>query len=406
MPALTDLPTELLLLIIESFSRSRDVRSLSQVNQGLRAIVHDHDLVNKTKYRGIYITFGEGILHTTNRVLTILRFPQLCNYARHIEIGYTACCSRTDQQRSGLNQADMERLREIAAKSGFTPANQQKLINMAFYVSGDSFTLQALLRQANTANITRNSPYLGRLKYFCIIAGNIWYDPAPAITHLLLMNLVHTLPSIQSFHMEAADKNGSVPRQLLEPASSNISSITVIEPKFRVDVLCEMIAATKCLREVRYTVDPAGERIIYQEDEIQRLMNALLHHRATLETLDLSFRCNCCILRVHCLMECLSWDHTPGYILPSGSLEDFTALRSLSLEANCLWYFANDPKPVTCLVSLFDHLPSQLEYLCIKALDPAHNKIAGVEAARERLSKLKTVKGLNGWIPSRDRSYG
>ncbi|PYI11043.1 hypothetical protein BO78DRAFT_457988 [Aspergillus sclerotiicarbonarius CBS 121057] len=268
----------------------------------------------------------------------------------------------------------------------------------------EKYPLAKFLKQANSGNLARNSPYLGQLKHFRLLTtANKSPDArsrACAPQDLILcIELVHALPGIQSLQVQAiqgfGNASGPALAGMLPPASSNISRLDLRGCDFKSELLCRVICAVKCLRELRYSVVQGGCYAGFVELFNRRdLIQAVLRHRRTLEVLDLEF------------------DDRMGQFLASGDghdqdeecgrvvLKEFTALRSLSLGVHCLWYIASGMGAGE--VVLVDHLPSRLEFLRVRGYERGETNtmdrmLAGI--GTDGLPALRTIDGINQCIP-------
>ncbi|OOF97554.1 hypothetical protein ASPCADRAFT_129234 [Aspergillus carbonarius ITEM 5010] len=273
----------------------------------------------------------------------------------------------------------------------------------------EKYPLAKFLTQSNSSNLSRTSPYLGQLKHFRLLTTATKSPDARSRACapqdlLLCIELIHALPGIQSLCIQAiqgfGNASGPALAGMLPPASSNISCLDLRECDFKSELLCRVIRAMKCLRELRYSVVQGGCYAGFVEMFDRRsLVQAVLQHRRTLEVLDLDF------------------DDRMGQFLASGGegegeggeegdygrsgLREFTALRCLSLGVHCLWYIASG-MGMSGEVDLVDCLPSRLEYLRVRGYergdtDTLDRMLAGVES--KRLPALRTVEGIHECIP-------
>ncbi|RAL00820.1 uncharacterized protein BO80DRAFT_382159 [Aspergillus ibericus CBS 121593] len=475
MPALSDLPADILLHVISFLDRSPDVCAVAAVSPALHSLISANDLITKTHYRSLRISSIRDVTDGFTTLLAILRNPKLGSYVRHIEMDIPIRSPLSYLPRKhdrSLNEADTQLLRQAINRAGFTATDEGRLLNMLmqeatpardwlypiYYDSDDGFSgkstfiaqaittllvasspqlvslaisppfweytssprddspddislltakiekypLAKFLKQANSANLSRRSPYLGHLKHFRLLTTGKKSDArsrACAPQDLLLcIELVHALPGIQSLQVQAiqgfGNASGPALAGMLPPASSNISRLDLRGCDFKSELLCRVICAVKCLRELRYSVVPGGCYAGFVELFNRRsLIQAVLRHRRTLEVLDLDF------------------DDRVGQFLASGvggddrgcgreGLRGFSALRSLSLGVHCLWYIASGMGVNE--VVLVNQLPSQLEFLCVRGYergeaDVMDRMVAGV--ATNKLPALRTVVGITQCIP-------
>ncbi|PWY74163.1 hypothetical protein BO83DRAFT_360346 [Aspergillus eucalypticola CBS 122712] len=276
----------------------------------------------------------------------------------------------------------------------------------------EKYPLAKFLQRASLGHFIKNGEkkfsYLASLKYFQILTTeassfHIARSRACAPQDLCLcIELVRTLPSIESLRMQAIQGFGSATSAALEglllPSSASISRLDLRGCDFKSDLLCKVIHAMKCLKELRYSVVHGGCYAGFAEFfDRYSLIKAVLRHRATLEVLDLEFD-----------------DHLSHFVAAGGSevredaedesvLKEFESLRSLSLGVSCLWYLATRMGELGDIV-LVDHLPLQLEYLRIRGYEKGHTKaldnmLVGMESTRDKHPALWTVQGINEYIP-------
>ncbi|PWY95955.1 hypothetical protein BO94DRAFT_482970 [Aspergillus sclerotioniger CBS 115572] len=266
----------------------------------------------------------------------------------------------------------------------------------------EKYPLAKFLNQANSANLTRSSPYLGQLKHFRLLTTAAKSPDARSRACapqdlLLCIELVHALPGIQSLCIQAiqgfGNASGPALAGILPPASSNISCLDLRRCDFKSELLCRVIRAMKCLRELRYSVVQGGCYAGFVEMFDRRsLIQAVLGHRGTLEVLDLDF------------------DDRLGQFVVSGvegdaggegeGLRGFTVLRSLSLGVHCLWYVASG-MGVEEEVRLVECLPSRLEFLRVRGYERGGSVMMDrmLAGMKRRLSVLRTVEGIEQCIP-------
>ncbi|OJJ68280.1 hypothetical protein ASPBRDRAFT_134090 [Aspergillus brasiliensis CBS 101740] len=277
----------------------------------------------------------------------------------------------------------------------------------------EKYPLAKFLRHANSARLTRKgeskNSYLTNLKHFQILTTeassfHIARSRACAPQDLCLcIELVHTLPCIESLRMQAIQGFGNTSTAalagFLPPSSASISRLDLRECDFKSELLCKVIRAMKCLKELRYSVVQGGCYAGFAEffDRCS-LIKAVLRHRATLEVLDLMF------------------DDQMSQFVAAGSgcemredaedesvLKEFVSLRSLSLGVSCLWYLATRMGELGDVV-LVDHLPLRLEYLRIRGYEKGYTKaldkmLTGMETVKDKHPALWTVQGIDEYIP-------
>lgn len=133
MAKLDQLPTEVLLLIINLVRSNRDFLAFSRTSRSI------HNLTNKElplrrKYRRIRIKENSDFDKAFALLLSILRRPQLGDYVRHIEFdrppGTYADYDIKNKDLKELSDEDSQRLRTAVNNTGFTGEYAEKVINM------------------------------------------------------------------------------------------------------------------------------------------------------------------------------------------------------------------------------------------------------------------------------------
>ncbi|GKZ87417.1 hypothetical protein AnigIFM59636_003841 [Aspergillus niger] len=285
--------------------------------------------------------------------------------------------------------------------------------NHHFAAKIEKYPLAKFLKHATSSHLIekgeRKIPYLANVKHFQILtteASSFHIARSRACTPqdlCLCIELVRTLPSIESLRMQAIQGFGNASSAaldgLLPPFSANISRLDLRGCDFKSDLLCKVICSMKCLKELRYSVVQGGCYAGFAEFfDRYSLIEAILRHRATLEVLDLEFEDQ--------LSQFVAVKRESGVQDDAENksvLKEFMSLRSLSLGVSCLWYIATGMGELRDIV-LVDHLPLQLEYLRIRGYEKGHTKaldnmLTGMESARDKHPALCTVQGVNEYIP-------
>lgn len=285
--------------------------------------------------------------------------------------------------------------------------------NHHFAAKIEKYPLAKFLKHATSSHLIekgeRKIPYLANVKHFQILtteASSFHIARSRACTPqdlCLCIELVRTLPSIESLRMQAIQGFGNASSAaldgLLPPFSANISRLDLRGCDFKSDLLCKVICSMKCLKELRYSVVQGGCYAGFAEFfDRYSLIEAILRHRATLEVLDLEFDDQ--------LSQFVAVKRESGVQDDAENksvLKEFMSLRSLSLGVSCLWYIATGMGELRDIV-LVDHLPLQLEYLRIRGYEKGHTKaldnmLTGMESARDKHPALCTVQGVNEYIP-------
>ncbi|KUL85438.1 hypothetical protein ZTR_06788 [Talaromyces verruculosus] len=172
MAKLEQLPTEVLLLIINLIRPNRDFLAVSRTSRLFHNLTRN-ELPLRRKYRRIRIKEKSDFDKAFTILLSILRRPQLGDYVHHIEFdrppGGYADYEIKNEDLKELNDEDSQRLRIAVKNAGFADEYAEKVINMVLQPTEFpweySGTRQDQLRpawvaQALTALLVSVSPYL------------------------------------------------------------------------------------------------------------------------------------------------------------------------------------------------------------------------------------------------------
>lgn len=239
--------------------------------------------------------------------------------------------------------------------------------------------------------------------------------------------LFDLLPAIESLRIDLldVDDNG---RQATEHMTSNISRIRINHSSLRPVYLARLLYSCKVIREFQYTI---GGRALgghgHQFFTPLPAFKLLCQHKNTLESLDLESH----------LPMFKDWDDNkmedhfaelnPGWLADEeeeafefhfltsiwkleGPLQDFTALKSLSIGIGLLLLFARgiyvNPDRRRTPFMLTDCLLGNLEYLCIRGYEKGLNDSwdTQMEALlayyKSGNSNLKDLTGIEQTIPN------
>ncbi|KAL2846918.1 hypothetical protein BJY01DRAFT_167953 [Aspergillus pseudoustus] len=302
------------------------------------------------------------------------------------------------------------------------------------------YPLDELLRSVNS-NPAKHFQYLQNLRSVYIInhPDDMFHDTRfyTSMDFFTPISTICHLPSIESVGTDVLeeDPNGL---SSLEPKSSDIAKLAVHHSSVSSSYLVSLICSCKALKDFGYSVGGRasndGGRPLFSP---KRIIQSLLYHKETLEILDLDvdsyiFAFSQHVneadeLRVNDRYDSMD-DEGTGRTPPStlaqqkGSLRDFAALKRLSIGAGFLFYFARgmgeaanpNPNPddnsdsdPESRFSLIDHLPPNLEHLCIRGYkegefphrDPAIEEL--VEAIKPGGLELE-LTGVFETIPNAD----
>lgn len=148
MGKLEQLPTEVLLLIINLIRPSRDFLALSRTNRSFHNLTRN-ELPLRRKYRRIRIKEKSDFDKAFTILLSILRRPQLGDYVHHIEFdrppsGY-ADYEIINEDLKELNGEDSQRLRIAVKNAGFAGEYAEKVINMVLQPTDFLWTYSELV---------------------------------------------------------------------------------------------------------------------------------------------------------------------------------------------------------------------------------------------------------------------
>lgn len=134
MPSLRNLPSELLLNVINRLS-VHDIMSLSQQSRGTHALC---DMRNRQKYHQLKFgrekpphTHGAVLQAGLDTLLAILRFLPLGDYLRRVDLygtGISEFISDSSIQNSVLSPEDIDRLKQAILGAGFQNTQERESI--------------------------------------------------------------------------------------------------------------------------------------------------------------------------------------------------------------------------------------------------------------------------------------
>ncbi|GAB1198364.1 hypothetical protein APSETT444_007683 [Aspergillus pseudonomiae] len=414
----------------------------------------------------VYIRTVEDTDTVFDTLLSILRQPALGQYVRHVKldraVGYplqppdlktTREISEEDRKllegairQAGFQGKQYDMMMNIVThrprESSFLDTKRKidlihltqaltalmisvapKLESFAFPVISRGFDspeecylmLQAFLERAN-AN-PAEIPYLQNLRDVSCLSNK---DPILSDKRFYenydfaeQMKLVGNLPAVETIRVDAIeDRHESIE---LEPRSTNFKKVYIQNSNYSSRSLAEIITSCKRLQEFKYSIGGRasvdGSHAMFIE---QHLLDALLYHTNTLQTLEVD------VDEEFFAERPAYWDTEDEYSVkdPYGdasnegrpmSLRDFTAMTHLRIGIKLLMALARASMSKGGLeepsFSLIDILPPNLEYLCILGYTVGTNsqhdaQISFLMEHRDRLPLLKEIAGVDVHIPN------
>ncbi|KAE8371009.1 hypothetical protein BDV26DRAFT_287110 [Aspergillus bertholletiae] len=414
MALLTDLPVEIHHQILSFLPSHRDVAALSIQCRSLHA---QCDMIMRKKYRRVRIDSDDKSLNKAFATLMeVLKRPSLGRETGSRGV-YIA------QALTALLISVSPDLESLATPPPFFNYT-------GFYSPGQThdfasvkFPLERMLRQVNS--MPNDMPFLQNLRHVYVINGGDDDDGRFYVSTDFIgaMHLFHHLPSIEMMGTDILeeDENGS-PK--LEPGSSNISRVAIHHSSVDIFYLTNIICSCKTLSEFQYSIGGrtplGGGTPIFNP---KTLLLAILLHRETLEVLDVDADDH--VIEFGPDLTDAEWDESldvrggrpdaehvwtgaPPESLweQRGSLQDFPALKRLSIGINSLIYFARGVGLARKEnFSLADCLPPNLECLVIRGYQKGecemHDaQINSLVAQRDSgLSSLAEIRGITECIP-------
>ncbi|KAL3481780.1 hypothetical protein BJX99DRAFT_253304 [Aspergillus californicus] len=368
MATLTTLPLDIQYHILSYLLSLRDVAALSKQCKTLHDLC---DMEMRHMYHTVKIEARTGSLDIAFHLLmSILRRPALGHYVRHIEV----CATST--RRVPYTEQDPERNLEsmicfsCAMRMGYdgsrVGSNRER-----------TWMDEVFIPQALAALIVSVSPFLASMAitpmsthYSSLSQPGVGRpSPSPEVPY----PLDHLLRSVNSNPHKHV------------PYLQNLRNVYIINGGPRTTVLgypsisslylTSLICSFKVLKDLGYSV--GGRSSIdggYPMFNPKTVIRALLYHKDSLENLDLddngfSRQLN---KREEMGIERAGRNIPVTLREQKGSLRDFRALKRLSIGIGFLFYFAmgvddtvtSDSESKLC--RLIDHLPPNLQYLCIR----------------------------------------
>ncbi|KAJ5099547.1 hypothetical protein N7532_006548 [Penicillium argentinense] len=270
-------------------------------------------------------------------------------------------------------------------------------------------------------------PYLRQLRHVYFINLDKTGD-GRSYVHLEFgggMMLFGNLPSIESAATDAVELPDLEPP--LPEESIDISKICIKHSSLNSNYLVRLILMPRVLKEFRYSV--GGRESIeggYPMFNPKAVIKALCGHKQRLQTLDVDVEGECLPFQLkeedweaemdsHGSAWDLGEDEEMIKLIKrvwsrSGSLQDFVALKYLSLSINFLLYLAKgvsgEPDEKCEKRPLVDCLPPKLEHICVRGYKRGVNEDhdaqmdALVSLCESGLSTLKTIEGVKKVIPN------
>ncbi|KAI9039220.1 uncharacterized protein KD926_009854 [Aspergillus affinis] len=280
-------------------------------------------------------------------------------------------------------------------------------------------------------------PFLQNLRTIYLLNAQGSPDPVYSQNYCFLdlpqsMVLFQGLPAIESIRTDilGAPQISILSMLDLKPAYSNFSKVSIQHSCVDSSYLATVVTFCKVLREFEYGLGGKYRYgLEYPVFNPKTFIQALLFHKATLETLDVD-------IDASWPFDLEEWDEEYEqeiekifWLLPydiweqSGSLKDFCSLKRLSLGIKFLMYFAEGviagsprmwlgvsyspckEEGEDCF-NLADHLPPNLEYLTIRGykrgVNMAHDaQVDALIALKENASsKIKEITGIEHPIPN------